>query len=299
MKKISYTKTMTKYIPDFSSRRWVILAPGRFNKPKATNQEYTITDKGGLKYARECPFCLGNENQTPAEIERVSQENRWLIRVFPNKYPITDIHELIVHHPDHFRDLENFDESELLALMQIYQKRLRILNQNGLPILFRNKGVTAGTSLPHPHSQIIVLPQQINLEALTLEPVNNIIAKSASFVLYCPDFSQYPYEVWISHQRSQSLEINSLDQKEVNFERFTDAELADLGLLLQKALLSLGKILGQFDYNYYFAPKPPFYLRLIPRLLTRGGFELGTGLSTNTLDPAEAALNLQKNLSRS
>jgi UDPglucose--hexose-1-phosphate uridylyltransferase len=288
---------MTKYIPDFSSRRWVILAPGRFSKPKATNQEYSITNNNGLKYAKECPFCLGNESLTPPEIDRIAQGNSWLVRTFSNKYPITDIHELIVHHPDHFRDIEDFDAKEMLALMQMYQKRLQALRLNGVPILFRNKGQSAGTSLPHPHSQVIVLPQQINLEALTLEPVKNIILDNAYFVLYCPDFSQYPYEIWIAHKKSQSLELSSRDQQEVRFENFSESELADLGMLLQKALRALTEILGQFDYNYYFSPNPPFYLRLIPRIMTRGGFELGTGLSTNTLDPSEAAEKLKELIS--
>jgi len=285
---------MTKYIPDFSSSRWVILAPGRFNKPKAVNREYTITTKNGLKMATECPFCPGNEGLTTPEIDRISQENGWLVRTFSNKYPITDVHEVIVHHPDHFRDLEDFTEPEILALMQMYQKRLQALRQSGVPILFRNKGESAGTSLPHPHSQIIVLPQQINLEALTLEPVKNIILDNNYFVLYCPDFSQYPYEIWISHKKSQSLDINSHEQQEIRFENFSETELVDLGVLLQKALHALNKTLSHFDYNFYFAPKPPFYLRLIPRIMTRGGFELGTGLSTNTLDPSEAAEELKK-----
>jgi len=285
---------MTKYIPDFSSRRWVILAPGRFNKPKVTNHEYTVTDKGGLKFAAECPFCPGNEHLTTPEIDRSTRGESWQVRIFSNKYPITDIHEVIVHHPDHLRDLEDFTEPEMLALMQMYQKRLRALRLSGVPILFRNKGETAGTSLPHPHSQIIVLPQQINLEALTLEPVKNIILDNNYFVLYCPDFSQYPYEIWISHKKSQSLEITSQAQQEIRFEDLGEAELIDLGMLLQKALLALGKILNSFDYNFYFSPKPPFYLRLIPRIMTRGGFELGTGLSTNTLDPAQAAEELRK-----
>ncbi len=285
---------MTKYIPDIKSRRWVILAPGRLGKPAASNSDYSIYTKNGRKVAKECPFCPGNENQTPAEIDSLKKDKLWQVRVFSNRFPITDIHEVIVHSPDHCRDLEDFDNPQLLQLFKIYQNRVSALEKQGVPILFRNHGVSAGTSLPHPHSQIIVLPQQINLESLYLEPVKNLVLDNKHFVLYCPDFSQYPYEIWITHKNSKQYPIGAPELTKIRLAEFSDDELLDLAQLLQKTIRALQKILGKFDYNYYIAPKPPFYLRLIPRLVTRGGFELGTGLSTNTLDPAEAAIALQK-----
>ena len=285
---------MAKYIPDIKSHRWVILTPGRLGKPAASNKDYTISTKNGLKVAQECPFCPGNEAKTPPEIDSIKKDELWLVRAFSNKYPITDIHEVIIHSPDHCQDLEDFSDEQLLALFRIYKKRLTTLSSQGVPILFRNHGVTAGTSLPHPHSQVIVLPQQINLESLFLEPVKNMVLDNNHFVLYCPDFSQYPYEVWITHKDCSKYEFGASELLEIKLEHFNDEELLDLGQLVQKTLKGLQKILGKFDYNYYIAPKPPFYLRLIPRVVTRGGFELGTGLSTNVLDPAVAAEELKK-----
>lgn len=285
---------MAKYIPDIKSRRWVILAPSRLNKPSVTNRDYTLTTKDGVKIAKECPFCPGNENKTPPEIDSLKKNDKWQVRAFSNKYPITDIHEIIIHNPDHCKDLEQFDDRELLALFKMYQRRLKALSKQGVPILFRNFGVAAGTSLPHPHSQIIVLPHQINLETLYLEPIKNAVYENKHFVIYCPDFSQYPYEVWITHKDCAKYELNSPELAEIMFAKFSEKELLDLAKLLQKTILGLHKILGKFDYNYYVAPNPPFYLRLIPRIVIRGGFELGTGLSTNPLDPSEAAEALRK-----
>jgi hypothetical protein len=81
--------------------------------------------------------------------------------------------------------------------------------------------------------------------------------------------------------------------KEIEFTLFSPDELKHLGLLLKESLLSLFNKLGQFSYNYYISPLPPFYLRIIPRIMTRGGFEIGTGLSTNTKDPVLAAEELK------
>jgi len=285
---------MAKYIPDIRSHRWVILAPSRFGKPVADNKNYAISTKNGIKIAQQCPFCPGNESKTPTEVDCINKNGLWLVRVFANKYPITDIHEVIVHNPDHCKKIESYDKEEILALFKMYQTRLKALKEQGVPILFRNYGTNAGTSLPHPHSQIIVLPQQINLESLFLEPIKNLILENKYFVLYCPDFSQYPYEIWITHKDCSKYELTAPELKQIELQKFKDDELLDLGLLLQKAVRGLKKILGEFSYNYYVAPRPPFYLRLIPRIVTRGGFELGTGLSTNTLDPAKAAEDLRK-----
>lgn len=45
-----------------------------------------------------------------------------------------------------------------------------------------------------------------------------------------------------------------------------------------------------FGYNFYIHPKENWYIRIIPRFVHRAGFELGTGLSVNIVDPADAAL---------
>ena len=45
-----------------------------------------------------------------------------------------------------------------------------------------------------------------------------------------------------------------------------------------------------FVYNYYINPHSNWYLRIIPRFVHRAGFELGTGLNVNIVDPTNAAL---------
>ena len=285
---------MAKYIPDSKSNRWVILAPSRLNKPHTIETEYKLIQKDGIKIAENCPFCPGNEEKTPCEIENTRGPHGWQIRVFGNKFPITDVHEVIVHHPDHTKEIEKMTEEELKLLFIVYQRRIIKLSQDGVPILFRNKGVDAGTSLLHPHSQIILLPKQINLEALSLEPIRNIVTENSLFVSFCPDFSQYPYEVWIAHKNCMNQEVTTPALQSVDFARFSEEELTHVSKMLKTTLVALEKLLDGFSYNYYFSPTPPFYLRIIPRVLIRGGFELGTGLSTNTVDPTKAALEIKK-----
>jgi UDPglucose--hexose-1-phosphate uridylyltransferase len=287
---------MAKYIPDIRNHRWVILASTRATRPHDKNKPHRVVKKNGFHVSLDCPFCPGNESQTPTEVDVIKLGNNWSVRTFANKFPITDVHEVIVHSPDHLKELPEMTDNEMQQLMIMYQRRLTELEKGGVPIVFRNKGVDAGTSLLHPHSQIIVLPSQVNLETLSLEPIKNKVLEDEHFIAYCPDFSQYPYEVWLAHKSCENIEAGSHLSDSIVFTKFTDEELAALGVLLKKTIRALGKILDGFDYNYYIGPKPPFYLRIIPRIYIRGGFEIGTGLSTNIVDPINAAEEIRKQL---
>jgi len=54
-------------------------------------------------------------------------------------------------------------------------------------------------------------------------------------------------------------------------------------------LKKLQRVLGaDFPFNFYIYPGGDWYLRLIPRVKTPGGFEIGTGILVNTTDPKQA-----------
>ena len=91
---------MANYIPDILSRRWVLLSPQRLSRPEADEK---------VRHA-SCIFCYGNEDKTPPEVLRYgggeTDKPGWKVRIVPNKYPITDIHEVIIHSPDCNRDIK-------------------------------------------------------------------------------------------------------------------------------------------------------------------------------------------------
>ncbi len=272
---------MSKYVPDISSRRWVIISPSRSIR--------TGTD--GKKF--HCPLCSGHEAMTPPEVLRYGkgEPNKpgWQIRVVPNKFPITDTHEVIIHSPDCHKDIEDLRLNQVELIFKAYRERYNFYRKKGQVYIFCNHGELAGASLTHPHSQLVVIPSQINLDVLIQEPLNNIIDGNRFFSVYCPDFSQWPYEVWIVPKK----EI-------VSFGDLDDKQIADLSEIMQKIIRRLEKIYNHshfskypFGYNYYIYPKENWYLRIIPRFIQRAGFELGTGLSVNIVDPIDAALVLK------
>lgn len=280
---------MAKFVPDIKTQRWIVITPVRWDRPENQRVEKTGT--------RVCPFCYGNEKETPPEILRIGKGERdkegWYIRVIPNKFPITDIHEVIIHSPDHVKDIEDFSETHVGEILKVYRSRFLTHLADGQVMIFSNHGELAGASQIHPHSQLVVIPRQINLDALVREPVMNVIEDNDFFVTYCPDFSQWPYEVWISPK------IENTD-----FSSVTDEEVKDLANILQRAIKRLKvkyqeprtkkiKESAPFAYNYYIHHAKSWFIRIIPRLVHRAGFELGTGLSVNIVDPTNAAMELK------
>lgn len=276
---------MSKYVPDILSRRWVIISDHRVNRP-----EDSFSKK---KKKPVCVFCSGNEHLTPNETFRLGKgykdKNGWEVRVIPNKYPITDLHEVIIHSPEHNKDIDSLSPQHVALLFKTYKERYNFFKNRGQVLIFCNHGEHSGASLVHPHSQLVVIPSQINIDTLTREPLNNIVETNTFFYVYCPDFSQWPYEVWIVPKKEGMI-----------FSDINDEEMLDLAKIMQKTLKSLKKIAekqkltkNEFGYNYYIYPKENWYLRIIPRLVHRAGFELGTGLSVNVVDPTNAAVELR------
>src|SRR3989338_3257440 len=143
---------MAKYVPDVSSSRWVIIADSREKRPDENHvgrgEDYVQpapTDK--------CPFC------------GVPGEPGWKVRVIPNKYPITDTHEVIIYSPTE-EDLHHLPKQHINQVFQTFRQRFIEHSKEGQVIIFCNRGEHAGASIEHPHSQLVVLPNQINISAL-------------------------------------------------------------------------------------------------------------------------------------
>ena len=280
---------MSKYVPDISSSRWVIIADSRENRPDEMN--------GDLKPGGKCPFCEGNEKMTPAEVYRVGNGNPgepgWEVRVFPNRYPITDFHEVIVHAPSE-EDLHQLPLAHIEKVFQTYRQRFNEYRKKGQVMIFCNRGEHAGASMIHPHSQLVVIPNQINLSTLNCEPLGNLVEENTYFNIYCPDFSQWPYEVWIASKVKNTF-----------FGDITNEEIRDLVDIYVRILDRLENLYESknrkshdFSYNFYIYPKENWYIRIIPRFVYRAGFELGTGLSVNVVDPKDAAVELRGDVKR-
>ena len=172
---------MSKYVPDISSRRWVIIAEGRTARP----DEHIHTD-----YCNLCPFCPGNERISPGEVYRMGDgqpdSTGWSVRVIPNKFPITDNHEVIIHSPSE-TDIYKLDKSQIVKVFQTYRQRFNFYREKGQVLIFCNRGEHAGASIRHPHSQLVVVPKQIHMDTLQREPLKNIVEENNFFNMQDPE----------------------------------------------------------------------------------------------------------------
>lgn len=279
---------MARFVPDSKTGRWVIIAPARVNRP---HDNVATPDVVG-----QCVFCPGNEALNPGELFRIGglpEDPHWQLRVIKNKFPITDLHEVIIHSPDHEKDIDELPISQVELILSTYRQRYNyhLANKDGKVLIFNNHDAHAGASIKHPHSQLVVVPGQIHLDVIPREPEQNVVVRTKFFTAYCPDFSQWPYEIWVT----------LTDDNVGTFGEITDEQIKDLAPLLQKILAFIIKKFNDPEhswpnktdrdvpYNYYIYHGQDWYLRVIPRLIHRAGFELGTGLTVNIVDPAKAA----------
>lgn len=316
-----------------ATKQWVIYASTRRMRPHDFRQPQK--EESLLTLDKNCPFCPGNEKMLPNIIMQLpnNEKDKWQIRLVPNKFPalITsgdtyrnsrDIylvmegygrHEVVIESPYHNQDLAKLSEKEIGLIIETYHKRYVELikeHENMMIIIFRNHGQRAGTSLNHPHSQLIVtgiVPHHIRwreqeaqryfdefgccvyCDILVYEQKNRqrVIFENKSFLAFIPFAAEVPFEIWIIPKKHQA-----------DFGFISDEEKSDLSLALKDILSRLYIKLHDPDYNYiintsarYKAREPQlhWYLQIWPRLTTRAGFEIGSGISINPSIPEEDA----------
>jgi len=165
---------------DRTTGSWAVLAPRRRARPHTA----LAMERSSLpEWDPTCPFCPGNEEQTPPEIARHPDGSGWDVRVVPNLFaalgagagngqaagsnglfqeiPGAGSHEVIVESPRHDARLDELEESDVARVVETWRARTRALvarpEIRGV-VVFKNFGPLAGTSLVHTHSQIIATP---------------------------------------------------------------------------------------------------------------------------------------------
>lgn len=256
----------------------ILFAPGRSERPNAFGTSAAAADL--------CPFCPGQEDQTPPAVATVGDP--WRVRVFPNKYPASEQHEVIVEARDH--DAEFEDIADAAAVIRTYRERYAAVTKRAAyAALFKNHGALAGASLRHIHSQLLAtpfLPPRIVRERAAFDnrcPLcdalqTNVIEENASFVRIAPEGSTMSYQQWLVPKR-HAPELSALESDE------------DLAAMLQSAAGGMRRLSGSYNWvfiNFPGTPRAHWYVDLFPRFGAVAGFELGTGTFIEVVDPLRA-----------
>ena len=327
---------MGEFRQNLATKRWVIIASERAKRPHELVTVRANLTADHPAWDQDCPFCVGNE-EADLEVARIPAEGPWRVRVVRNRYPAVQMegeavyhfdglhrtinavgyHEVVVESPRHntCHALESADDVALL-MQTFYQRGHAMATDPRIEhiIYFKNHGERAGTSLVHPHTQIIGLPVVPNairsreedarrhfdetgrcvfcqMLAEELGEGQRLVSENEHFVAFVPYAALSPFHTWILPRRHMASFLLSAQE-----------ELTALGGILHDTLRRLYLGINDPDFNYVVRSAPlrdvgynylHWYLTIIPRVTQTAGFELGSGMYINTTPPEEAAAFLR------
>lgn len=236
----------------------------------------------------------------------------------PNLYPMvggTDAglgaggaHEVIIS-PAHERSFAKLSDDEAVEVVTMMRERARVHAAAGRAHvqLFVNQGRAAGASIAHPHAQLVALdfvPPAVSIAVerfraattdLVLADQIEAIEGDAGIIFgdevraWCPRASASPFEVRIAAIGAGPA-----------FTQASDGEVFGLAIVVRDTLRAVAEMMGDVPYNVVVHTAPTegdaqyhWWVEIVPRTAVIAGFELGTGVLSNTTDPADAARQLR------
>jgi len=313
------------------SGRWVVVSPGRFDRPSAFVVRHEPVQQDT---SRPCPFCPGNEEATPPALETYGPTGAWLVRVVPNLYPAFEgdepfvvanrgpvftqasaggIHEVLVLSPDHDATWAMISDEQTRLVMAALRDRLEEHAQR--PNLrysqaIVNSGREAGASIEHPHGQLLgmsFVPRELAEEharfarfAGSCLLCTTVEAEEGAGhrLIYADDRAIVVCPFW-SAVPYEMLVIPR--RHHAHLYRSPTADLVSVGRALKETLGRLAEVIGDVAYNIVFHSAPyrinePYHwhVHVWPKATTVAGFEMGTGVAINVVAPELAAQQLRE-----
>jgi UDPglucose--hexose-1-phosphate uridylyltransferase len=202
---------------------------------------------------------------------------------------------------------------QIEKVLAAYRQRYNALKENRqlkFIVIFKNHGWESGTSLAHPHSQLVATPIMTpyyhrrfdvahdyyadmgkclycDLLAEELEKQERIVAETEQFVILQPYASRAPWETWIIPKLHRA-----------SFGLLPEEHLTELAIVLKESLTCLYQELNDPAFNYMIDTsttedeEDPYYhwhIRIVPRVGTIAGFEMGSGIYISTTLPEDTA----------
>ncbi len=281
-------------------------------RAKRFDETGAVSGKLGTVEGKVCSFCKGNEHLTPPTLYHDQED--WNVRVINNKYPIVGDHEVIIHSPDHVKDIEDLDHEQVVRIIRAFLNRVDYYGRQEKDVfIFNNRGKKAGASLIHPHSQIIALkgfPGILQEERAwsiryydekntcfwcdeikdDLADRKRVVLETSYFVVCVPKACRWSYEVRITPKVHRP-----------NFGFIDDSEINNFAGVLQKVIQAYGNAFNYPDRNFWIHTErwDPYHWHVgfLPHLKVFGAIELGAGIwVSDKSTPEDAAKVLRDNI---
>ncbi|OGZ54368.1 MAG: hypothetical protein A3B25_01745 [Candidatus Ryanbacteria bacterium RIFCSPLOWO2_01_FULL_48_26] len=220
-------------------------------------------------------------------------------------------HDLVIT-KDHYKNFADISLAHATEVFKILQRRYKMLAKDECSVYtstFFNWGPSAGASLYHPHYQVLTLPiippdieHSLNgsrryfaahrkcvhcvMLDFDMKEKKRIIETNSSAIAVVPFVSRVPFEVRIFPKKHFP-----------RFEATPEKTLKGVAALLQSILKRIRKNIGDPDLNFFIHTAPlkggsfgyyHWHIEIIPKISNWGGFELGTGIDINVVDPEMA-----------
>lgn len=320
---------------NMATKQWVIISTERARRP----EEFADASRRPVheslpEHDADCPFCPGNEEAPEMETLRLPQDGAaWQVRVVRNKFPAlvqqgervrefdgvnrsisgVGYHEVVVESPRHNTTPALIDVQQFSQVLLAFQQRgvaMSLDERIEHVIYFKNHGPRAGTSLLHPHSQIIglpVVPYDVRMRdeearryfddsgrcvlcamlADELRERTRVVSENEDYVAFLPYAALSPFHTWIMPREHHA-----------SFLMVSPASVQRLAAICRDLLRRLHFGLNDPDYNIVLRSAPVrawcadhlhWYVTVIPRVTQAAGFELGSGMYINTALPEHSA----------
>ena len=245
-----------------------------------------------------------------SSIDPLGAATRGQVDLFRSQ-PAEGSHEVIVAAPRHVTSLSQLSEAELAGAVESWRERIRAHPEAAYLHLIVNEGPEAGASLEHAHAQLYALgfvPAEVAREReravayhqrtmgahllgdVATEEVRRrerLVAIDERCLLICPWASRSPFELRVIPRTPAAR----FEESEGGAEAIAAALRGLEGALGAVPQLNLWVRTAPHDAGEFC-----WHIDILPRLTTRAGFELGTGVEINVYPPERAAADLREAL---
>lgn len=227
------------------------------------------------------------------------------------------VHEVIVETPRHDEVMADLSAEHAALLVDAYADRIRTWREDGrfaAPLLFRNFGRAAGASLAHPHTQFVALPRVP--EAIVRELGNfsqeaserghcvlcdamkaddaggRIVHDDGLTVVHSPWAAPVPYFMRIAPRSCAATLADVSSEDRASFGRSLVAAARAVRGMFGDAAFNV--VVHDAPYSAQHAGLPyHWHAEVVPRTSDQAGFEWGSGVYLNVVDPDDAASALR------
>lgn len=231
--------------------------------------------------------------------------------------PGVGFHDIVITR-DHHKNFPRLSRGKAVQLLEAFRDRYRMfLNDRDISyvLIFHNWGPKAGASVYHPHYQIIALPiippdvshslrgsleyfkknkKCVHCVMIDYEKKSGsrVVFENNWGIAFAPFVSRMPFELRIFPKKHSPY-----------FEESSRRDLEGVASVLERTLKILSVKLNDPDYNFFIHTSPltdkkkyrhyHWHIEVLPKISVAAGFELGTGVDINIIDP-DAAVKFLK-----